>query len=113
MRRCSACEFAWDFGIRNAVGTSVLKATGQPQPQIARRLANGNTLINNWFNQWQGKPDPNNLPLQAIEVTRGKKVVWALRAWTEPVNLGPSTTFQLLDEPGGISENVRFGTIGN
>jgi len=75
------------------------------------RLPNGNTLINNWFNQWDGRLDLNNLPVQAVEVTQDKKIVWALRAWTDPVNLGPSTTFQLLNDPNGITEKVRFGDI--
>ncbi len=81
-------------------------------PQIAIRLANGNTLVNNWFDQWGSKSsDLNNLPVQAIEITPGKKVIWVLRSWTEPVNLGPSTTIQLLGEHGGISEKVHFGYI--
>jgi len=79
-------------------------------PQIAIRRANGNTLINNWFNQWSGELDLKNAPVQAVEVTREKKIVWALRSWEGPVNLGPSTTIQLLDEPG-ISEHVFFGDI--
>jgi hypothetical protein len=79
-----------------------------PSPQLAIRRSNGNTIINNWQNQWQGKVDLNNPPLQAIEVTPDKKIVWALSSWTAPVNLGPSTTIQLLNEPG-ISENVTFG----
>lgn len=77
--------------------------------QIATRLPNGNTLINNWVNQWNGKIDPNTAPVQALEITPDKKVVWALRSWTSP-NLGPSTTIQLLDEPG-VPENVHFGSI--
>jgi hypothetical protein len=77
--------------------------------QIATRLPNGNTLINNWVNQWSGKIDPNNVPVQAMEVTADKKVVWALRSWANP-DLGPSTTIQLLDEPG-VPENVHFGSI--
>jgi Mala s 1-like protein len=67
--------------------------------QEVTRLANGNTLINNW---------PGGLPLeqwpsvvQLIEVTPDKKVVWALRDWTA---LGPASATQLLDEPG-IPEN--------
>ncbi len=64
--------------------------------QLATRLANGNTLINNWFNQWSGKLDPANPPVQAIEVTPDKKVVWALRSWAEPADLGPATTIQIL-----------------
>ncbi len=80
-------------------------------PQIALRLVNGNTLINEWFNQWGSKTDPNNFPVQAIEITPEKKVVWALRSWADPINLGPSTTIQLLDNRGGISEKVHFGDI--
>jgi hypothetical protein len=63
--------------------------------QEVSRLANGNTLINNW---------PGGLPpeewsnvVQLIEVTHDKKVVWALRDWT---TLGPASSTQLLDEPG-------------
>ena len=63
--------------------------------QEVSRLANGNTLINNW---------PGSLPtdqwpstVQLIEVTPDKKVVWALQDWK---TLGPPTSTQLLDEPG-------------
>jgi hypothetical protein len=77
--------------------------------QIAARLPNGNTLINNWVNQWSGKIDPDTAPVQALEITPDKKVVWALRSWTSP-NLGPSTTIQVLDEPS-VPENARFGSI--
>jgi hypothetical protein len=63
--------------------------------QEASRLANGNTLINNW---------PGGLPveqwptaIQLIEVTPAKKVVWALQDWK---TLGPPSSTQLLDEPG-------------
>jgi hypothetical protein len=52
--------------------------------QIAKRLVNGNTLINTWFNQWNGTADPATAPVQALEVTPSKKVVWALRAWGFP-----------------------------
>jgi hypothetical protein len=67
--------------------------------QEADRLANGNTVICNW---------PGSLPLvdwptvvQVIEVTRDKKVVWALRDWK---TLGPASSNQFLDEPG-VPEN--------
>lgn len=80
-------------------------------PQIALRLENGNTLINNWFNQWSDKLTPGNEPVQAVVVTPDKKIVWALRSWTAPANLGPSTTFQLLNDSNSITENVRFGEI--
>jgi hypothetical protein len=72
--------------------------------QLATRLPDGNTLINNWFNQWSGKMDASDPPVQAIEVTPDKKIVWALRAWNEPTNLGPATSIQLLDEPGGVGK---------
>jgi beta-lactamase superfamily II metal-dependent hydrolase len=65
------------------------------QFQTATRLANGNTVINNWFNEWSGEVDRANPPVQAFEVTRDKKVVWVLRSWTAP-DLGPSTTIQVL-----------------
>jgi hypothetical protein len=67
--------------------------------QLAVRLANGNTLINNWWNNWSKKVDAENPPVQALEVTQDKRVVWALRSWKAPANLGPATTIQLLDEP--------------
>lgn len=71
--------------------------------QTAYRLANGNTLINSWH------PKADGSGVQAFEVTPDKKLAWALRSWDEP-DLGPSTTIQLLDEPG-VPENVRFGDI--
>ena len=77
--------------------------------QIATRLPNGNTLINNWVNQWNGNIDADTAPVQALEISPDKKIVWALRSWKNP-NLGPATTIQLLDEPA-VPENVRFGNI--
>jgi outer membrane protein assembly factor BamB len=78
--------------------------------QLAWRLPNGNTLVNTWVNEWNGKIDRGVAPVQAIEVTPDKKVVWALRAWTPPVDLGPATTIQILDTPQAL-EDVRFGDI--
>ncbi len=66
--------------------------------QTAGRLANGNTIINNWCagnnktEEWAGT-------VQVFEVTPDKKVVWALSSWNNP-DLGPDTYIQLLDEPG-------------
>jgi Mal s 1 allergenic protein-like len=67
--------------------------------QEVSRLANGNTLINNWagsrpFEEWPAV-------VQVIEVTPDKKVVWALRDWN---TFGPASSTQLLDEPG-VPEN--------
>lgn len=78
--------------------------------QLAIRRPNGNTVINDWFNQWSGKVDNNNLPVQFIEVTPDKKIVWALQSWIEPYNLGPPTIIQFLDDKR-ISEHVFFGSI--
>lgn len=77
--------------------------------QLAWRLPNGNTLINNWFNEWSGTVDKSNPPVQAVEMTPDKKVVWVLRSWEQP-DLGPATTIQILDEPEA-PENVSFGNI--
>ena len=34
--------------------------------QIAKRLANGNTLVNTWFNQWNGNVNAENAPAQPL-----------------------------------------------
>ena len=97
-------ETAWEF-----IPVEELpdyKVTGL---QTATRLANGNTLLNNWLNQWSTTSDPSSAPVQAWEVSPEKKVVWALRSWREP-NLGPATTIQLLDE-ASAPEKVHFGSI--
>jgi hypothetical protein len=77
--------------------------------QLAWRLPNGNILINNWVNEWNGPIDKTNPPIQAIEMTPDKKVVWVLKSWENP-DLGPATTIQILDEPEA-PENVSFGNI--
>ena len=68
--------------------------------QEANRLANGNTVISNWCPNGIKDPKAWSTSVQVFEVTPDKKVVWALRAWDEPANLGPATVIQLLDEPG-------------
>jgi hypothetical protein len=75
--------------------------------QNAWRLPNGNTIINNWENEWSAANKDVSGTLQAIEVTPDKKVVWALASWAEPARLGPATTIQLLDGPA--AEDVHFG----
>ena len=100
----------------NPAGETVWKFTTGDMPdyhftsiQLATRLPNGNTLINDWANQWNGAIDPATAPVQAIEVTPDKKIVWALREWTNPA-LGPSTTIQVLDE-ADVPKAVHFGSI--
>jgi PQQ-like domain len=82
-------ETVWEVNKNDLPGITLFTV------QEAHRLANGNTLINNW---------PGGLPIeewpkvvQLIEVTPGKKVVWALRDWK---TLGPASSTQLLDESG-------------
>ena len=75
--------------------------------QQAWRLPNGNTVINNWVNEWNAPAAQLVGTLQAIEVTPSKQVVWALDSWTEPAKLGPATTLQFLDLPP--AEDVHFG----
>jgi outer membrane protein assembly factor BamB len=75
--------------------------------QLAWRLPNGNTLVNNWFNEWSGKLDRSNPPVQAVEFTPDKKIAWVLRSWENP-DLGPATTIQMLDE-ADVPEKVTFG----
>ena len=77
--------------------------------QMAWRLPNGNTLVNNWFNEWSGKLERTNLPVQAVEFTPDKKIVWVLRSWEDP-DLGPATTIQILDE-AEAPEKVTFGDV--
>ena len=78
--------------------------------QEAWRLPNGDTVINNWVNEWTKNADNAPGSAQAIEVTPAKQVAWALREWTPPANLGPATTIQFLDQPSA-PEDVHFGEI--
>jgi hypothetical protein len=62
-----------------------------------QRLINGDTVICNWTAGVKKADWPKIV--QLIEVTPEKKVVWAIREWTDP-DLGPSSCIQLLDQPG-------------
>ncbi|MCR5714846.1 MAG: DUF362 domain-containing protein [Bacteroidales bacterium] len=73
-----------DYGIRS--------------PQKAVRLKNGNTIVNDWHNEWnESSVDTLNAPVQAVEIDKEGKMVWQLCAWRNP-DLGPSTTIQPLDQ---------------
>jgi hypothetical protein len=79
--------------------------------QQAWRLPNGNTIVNQWVNEWNGKDSWGEAePVQAVEVTPDKRIVWVLRSWKAPDKLGPATTIQILDTPVR-PEDVHFGTI--
>ena len=62
--------------------------------QELTRLANGNTLINNWVGSVPRRVGEGR---QLIEVTPDKKVVGAAGLTT----LGPASSTQLLTSPGG------------
>ena len=68
--------------------------------QEANRLANGDTVITSWCPNAVKDPKDWGTTVQALEVSPDKKVVWALRSWDEPANLGTSTTLQILDAAG-------------
>ena len=63
--------------------------------QEVTRLANGNTLINNWAGSRPRAEWPT--VVQLIELTPDKKIVWALRDWD---TFGPASSTQLLDQKG-------------
>lgn len=85
---------------------------GLKNPQKAYRLKNGNLVITNWFNEWNKQDvanfNPRRAPRQLIELTPNGEVVWELSSWSGAKNLGPATTFQLLDEPI-VRRACRFG----
>jgi hypothetical protein len=95
----------------NARGEVVWELTQKDVPDTAlytiqevSRLANGNAVVCNWC---PGRVKDKKVwpsTVQVLEVTPEKKVVWALREWAEPADLGPASSLQLLDEPG-VAEN--------
>jgi len=87
------CETVWEINKNDLPGFPLHVV------QEVNRLANGNTVICNWSG-FLKKPEWRNV-IQIIEVTPEKKVVWALREWTDP-DLGPASCIQLLDEPGVV-----------
>jgi hypothetical protein len=78
--------------------------------QQAWRLPNGNTVVNNWVNEWNTTAEDRLGTLQALELTPTREVVWALQAWAAPADLGPATTIQFLDE-SSVPKDVHFGEI--
>lgn len=78
-------------------------------PHVATRRSNGNILIANWSALWGKKVDLSNQPVQVIEVSPDKKIVWTLQSWEDPYNLGDATIIQVLDEKE-ISEEYSFWT---
>jgi hypothetical protein len=86
-------ETVWEFTQADAPGIRLFNI------QTAQRLAGGNTVITSWV-AGDGNTAEWDSTVQVLEVTPEKKIVWALRSWKEPADLGPATSIQLLDEPG-------------
>ena len=95
-----AGETVWEFTQNDAPDIKLFTIQG------AERLANGNTVFCNWCPN--GAKNKSDWPttVQMLEVTPEKKIVWALRSWEEPADLGPATMIQLLDEPDAVG-NLR------
>ena len=99
-------ETVWEIGKNDLPGIQLFTV------QEVSRLANGNTLINNWSGGLA--PDMIQTAVQLIEVTADKKVAWALKDWK---TLGPASSTQLLDEPGAaekgeIQRSRKCGSSG-
>ncbi len=87
-------KIVWEFTREDAKAQGVTIYTVQQ----TSRLANGNTLIGNW-NGGHLPKDVERKSAQLIEVNKDKKIVWVLSSWDDP-NLGPASTFQLLNKKG-------------
>ena len=99
-------ETVWKFTREDAAAQGYL----MDKAQVCTRLPNGNTLITiNNETAWKpGMSGPDAwAPVQAIEVTPEKKIVWALRDWN---NFYWVTTIQTLDDPR-INAKLHFGSI--
>ena len=108
-------EVVWEWNWRQQGPLSVVRVGDRLRESIsgqkAHRLKNGNTMITNWLNPWSNETSDALQPaVQAIEVTPTGEVVWQLKSWNEPADLGPSTTIQLLDEPVD-RKKLFFGDI--
>ncbi len=97
----------------NAKGETVWELTQKDVPdyklfniQGAERLKNGNTVFCSWCANGLKDTKQWEHTVQVLEVTPEKKVVWALREWTPPEDLGTATSIQLLDE--GDVPAIRF-----
>jgi len=87
-------ETVWEFNQSDVPEIKLYNIQG------AERLANGNTVLCNWCPNGLKKTNLWPQTVQVLEVTPDKKVVWALRSWEAPADLGTATSIQLLDEPG-------------
>lgn len=79
-------ETVWEFNCKTDLPAEYQFTSA---PQTCTRLANGNTIF---ASRGQSGKGP-----QLIEVTKDKKVVWALHDWQK---VGDGTAVQILDDPG-------------
>jgi hypothetical protein len=97
-------ETVWEFTQTDVPDIKIFNIQG------ANRLANGNTVICNWCSGGAKNFADWPTTVQVLEVTPDKKVVWALRSWTPPTDLGTATSIQLLDgpaTPAGPADQMR------
>lgn len=84
-------DIVWEINADSIAGFPLYQFQG------AERLDNGNTIICNWCNK--ELKDTTRWPqtVQLFELSRDKKLVWALRQWQEP-DMGPASSIQVLDK---------------
>jgi hypothetical protein len=90
-------ETVWEFTQQDVPGIRIFNI------QELTRLDNGNTIICNWCAGMKNTGDWRKT-VQVLEVTRKKKLVWALRSWDGDTDLGPSSSIHLLDQKGLMEE---------
>lgn len=90
-------EIVWEFTQKDVPNIKIFNI------QEVTRLDNGNTVMANWCAGMKNMDDWHKT-VQILEVTPDKKVVWALRSWDAPNDLGPASSIHLLDQKG-LMEN--------
>ncbi len=88
-------ETVWEFTQKDVPSIKIFNI------QECTRLDNGNTIICNWCAGLQDTAQWRKT-VQVLEVTRDKKVVWALRSWDGTNDLGPSSSIHLLDQKSSL-----------
>ncbi|MEO6455428.1 MAG: hypothetical protein ABIN97_15215 [Ginsengibacter sp.] len=86
-------ETVWEFTQKDVSNIKIFNI------QECTRLDNGNTIMANWCAGLKDTADWRKT-VQILEVTKDKKVVWALRSWDGKNDLGPSSSIHLLDQKG-------------
>jgi len=90
-----AGETVWEFTQKDAGEIKLFTIQG------AERLPNGNTVFCNWCPNGAKNKFDWSTTVQVLEVTPAKNIVWALRSWLPPEDLGPGTMIQILDPAAG------------